>query len=425
MINQKSIDAVNQSLFSKQFKKPLYESFCFSRIPASVLTLLTGQKKEEALPSSCFLGGEETYDFVLFLFLDGLPWRLFEKHSDHPFFRRFIEKGVVSKTTAQFPSTTAAQVTTIHTGLEVGQTGIYEWFQYEPQVDRMIAPLLFSYAGDLVVESLRTSGVPSADFFPFHTIYQDLHSLHVSSFLFQHAGICSTPYSQSLGKGAHLLSYFNLAQGLQGVQEVIHEERAEKAYAMLYYADIDSVGHRKGPNSNEMEQTILHCLDVLEQELMLKISNPKKKVALLVSADHGMSSVHPKKTLYVNREIPQFSSLLKVGRNGKPLTPAGSCRDCFFHIKEECLDEAALLLEESVKGKAEVWRVEELIQQGFFGAKPVSSRFLQRVGNLVALSYEEEGIWWYEKHRFEQHFYGAHGGLTSSELETPFLFLPL
>jgi hypothetical protein len=45
------------------------------------------------------------------------------------------------------------------------------------------------------------------------------------------------------------------------------------------------------------------------------------------------------------------------------------------------------------------------------------------VGNLVILPYEHEAIWWYEKGRFEQHFYAAHGGLTRKEMETIFLFL--
>jgi len=47
---------------------------------------------------------------------------------------------------------------------------------------------------------------------------------------------------------------------------------------------------------------------------------------------------------------------------------------------------------------------------------------LQRVGDLVVLPYEGNAVWWLEKHRFEQHFYGAHGGLTRGEIEIPFLF---
>jgi len=58
-----------------------------------------------------------------------------------------------------------------------------------------------------------------------------------------------------------------------------------------------------------------------------------------------------------------------------------------------------------------------LIADGYFGAR-VSSRFRERVGNLVILPYRYESVWWYEKDKFEQRFYGHHGGLTSQEMET-------
>jgi len=34
-------------------------------------------------------------------------------------------------------------------------------------------------------------------------------------------------------------------------------------------------------------------------------------------------------------------------------------------------------------------------------------------------------IWWYEKNKFEQKFYGYHGGLTPEATEVPLLILPV
>jgi hypothetical protein len=47
-----------------------------------------------------------------------------------------------------------------------------------------------------------------------------------------------------------------------------------------------------------------------------------------------------------------------------------------------------------------------------------------RVGNLVILPYAHETVWWYQKGRFEQNFYGSHGGLSREEMETLLLALP-
>ncbi len=425
MINEESIQAIGNAQFSKKFAKPLYDSFCFSRIPNAISALLTGKNKELGLPSSCF-SSSDPYDTALLFFLDGFAWRFFERHMSHPFCRRFLENGVVSKLTAQFPSTTAAQVTTIHTGLEVGETGIYEWFHYEPMVDKIIAPLLFSYAGDKVAEALLTSGVPVAEFFPFETTYHKMHEEGITSYLFQHVGISSSAYSQRMGRGSHLTSYQTLKQGLADIKELLTSgSKDQKTYALFYFADIDSVGHRKGVDAKELEGEILSTLDLLE-EFMVGATSLKtdKKVAIMVTADHGMAPVDPKKTFYLNKECPALASFLKKNKSGDLLTPAGSCRDYFLHIKEESLNEAFAYLTDALQGKAEVWKVSDLISEGLFGSH-VSPRFLERVGNLAILPYGGEAIWWYEKHKFEQHFYGAHGGLTREELEIPFLFLSL
>ena len=420
MINEESIKKVDESTFSKCFKKPLYDSFCFSKIPETISYLLTGEGNP--LPSSCFKEVEGGYDSVCLLFLDAFGWRFFEKYQDHPFLKRFKDQGIVSKITTQFPSTTAAHVTTIHTGMEVGTSGTYEWFQYEPSLDRIITPLLFSFAGDPVPRSLIGAGCDPMRVFPFKTLYQTLHEKEVDSYVFQEKGISISPYSQALTAGSYPVSYLRMQQGIKGLGELLQEESQKKVYSFFYYGHIDSVGHRKGIDSAAFDKVIRQCLDRIENEFMPRFLRSSKKTALLVTADHGMVEVTPGEgTFYINEKLPAILDWIKKGRNGELLTPAGSSRDLFLHIKEECLDQALMEIRKSIGDKGEVWLVSDLIEKGFFGK--VSDRFLERVGNLVVLPYEKEAIWWFEKHKFRQNFYGAHGGLTPHEMESIFLFL--
>ena len=96
----------------------------------------------------------------MLILLDGFGWRFFEKVVEaYPALRRFAAADGVAKLTAQFPSTTAAHITCLHTGLEVGQSGVYEWQYYEPQLDAIITPLLFSYAGTKERDQLKATGI--------------------------------------------------------------------------------------------------------------------------------------------------------------------------------------------------------------------------------------------------------------------------
>ena len=88
-----------------------------------------------------------------------------------------------------------------------------------------------------------------------------------------------------------------------------------------------------------------------------------------------------------------------------------------FRSHENSLDEAQAFLATRLEGKADVVKTETLITEGYFGPE-VSHRFRERVGNLVVLPYRYESVWWYEKDKFEQKFYGHHGGLTPQEMET-------
>src|SRR5215475_15738086 len=148
MLNLASLSAVTAAKFSQRFVRPLYDSYGFSNLPATIDFLLTGHTSP-MLPLDVLGNLPTRYDTVIFFFIDAFGWRFFERYADkYAFLKTVYSQGVISELTSQFPSTTAAHVTCMHTGLNVGQSGVYEWNYYEPLIDEIISPLLFSYAGD-------------------------------------------------------------------------------------------------------------------------------------------------------------------------------------------------------------------------------------------------------------------------------------
>ncbi len=425
MLNEESIQRVDGARFSTKFRKPLYTDYAFASLPSTVSRLLTGQGNNPINPKA--LGGScEQYDLVIFFLIDGFGWQFFERYAPkYPFLQRFIEQGVVSKISSQFPSTTAAHVTTLNTGLEVGQTGIYEWFYYEPLVQAMIAPLLFSFAGDHVPGTLSEKGIKPETLFPFHTIYEQLAQASVESHLFQPESIAHSPYSSKFCTGAKLHPYSNIPDAMQQILRVAKAPAKQPQYLIFYLGDIDAIGHRHGIGSKEFETAVERCWNSLEELFWKQLPKLKRKSALMITADHGMAPVDPKTTVYLNQLIPEITTYFKTNPQGRPLVPAGSCRDFFLHVHEEKSAQLQGLLSEKLKGIAEVYPTEELVAQGFFGSHPASARLKERLGNLLILPYYGESVWWWEKHRFEQHFFAAHGGLTPEELNSVLLFLDL
>jgi hypothetical protein len=131
-----------------------------------------------------------------------------------------------------------------------------------------------------------------------------------------------------------------------------------------------------------------------------------------------MEGISPERSTYVNVVWPELGEHLEVGADGKPLAPAGSCRDLFLHVLPERLDEVEARLGELLAGVADVRTVDALLDEGLFGPN-VTEALTSRLANLVVLPAPGEAAYWLEPGRFEQHFHGQHGGLSANEMQIP------
>jgi predicted AlkP superfamily pyrophosphatase or phosphodiesterase len=383
------------------FIKPRYDEGGFASLPERI--------------KSAFSSGR--YDAVVIFLVDGFGWRFFERFQDTPFLKRLAKQGRVEKLISQFPSTTAAHLTTIHTGWNVGQSGVHEWIYYEPLVDAMIAPLLFSYSGLWERDLLKATGIEPSFFYPRGMFYPELRKMGVQPFGFGSKEYTPSTYSKTVMNGVDLRAFKTFSESLMNVQLLL-EEQKQPAYIYLYFDKIDTLAHEYGPTAPQTEAEIETLLLMMEYYFE-RIFRGKKRILFLMTADHGQMEVDPKTTIFLNTNsrFAGIERFLKSNLKGQLLVPAGSPRDMFLYIKEALLDEAQSFLASRLEGNADVVKTEFLIENGYFGLD-VSSRLRERVGNLVILPYQYESVWWYEKGKFEQRFYGHHGGLTPEEMKT-------
>lgn len=375
----------------------------FAALPATVSRLLgvgAGGIALEGVPARA--------DRVLFVLLDAFGWRFFTRHGDHPLLRRMQ---AVVPLTSMFPATTSAHVTTLHTGVGVGEHGLYEWNVYDPGLDALVTPLLFSFAGDGVRDTLLRAGAdPDAVLPSMPTLYERLAQAGVACAVFEPATFAPSTYDSVLARGSRVHPIADLASGMAQVGAMLRADTP--AYAHLYWDEVDATGHVYGPSSPEFAAAAVRCLDALEAGLA---GLPEGTVVLL-AADHGQVDVDPATAIFVNEAWPGITDLLARGRGGRVLAPAGSARDLFLHCRPEAVDEVVAGLTRVVGERATVHRVEELVAAGWFG--DVGERLRARLADVCVLPAPGETVWWRERGRFDMGFRGHHGGLSEDEART-------
>lgn len=406
-----------------QFVNPgSYGAFRLSNIPGTIVSLLTKERPECRLPEPSLKGLFRDYEKAVLFIVNGFGWCTFDHIAcNSGFLREMIRRGVLLKLAAQFPSTTTCNITTLNTGLNVAQHGMFEWFYYEPVVDDIIAPLLYSYGREQMHRGTlkKVKGLKPEDIYPAKSFYKDLNDLGVKCYAYQDKSFSGSPYSDIVFRTAEMRGYGTPAEGLADMAEMVG--RSGKAFHSYYYDRVDYLLHRFGPHSCEVEADILAFFKDLENMFWNKVRDKARDIAFIVTADHGHTPIDYTKTIYLNQKLPELERYMKRNREGRPLVPAGSCRAMFLYIKDEHLEEAQAQLQDLLKDIAIVCRVSDLVEHCFFIERHISQTLACRLGNLVILPFTDVPVWWYVKDVFYIDYLGHHGGLTREELEIPFL----
>jgi predicted AlkP superfamily pyrophosphatase or phosphodiesterase len=334
----------------------------FADVPATVEELLGG-------------GGRERVGVVL---LDAFGRRFLERHADHPFLRRLD----VTELSTQFPPTTTAHVTTMHTGRPVGRHGLYEWNVYEPSVDAVVTPIRHD---------------DPRPFIDGDTIYQ---RLRVPSTVLQPAAFSPSAYDGVFTAGARLRPFGTLAEGVEWLFDALDDG----GYAYLYWDRIDATGHECGPDSREFDASSVETLDALEAGL-----RAVPGALLLVTADHGQVPVDPARVDYLDELWPGLVPLLAH-------RPAGSARDVFLHTVPGAAGEVAAGLRERLGERADVRLVADMVSDGLFGV--VGPNLEARLADVCVLPVAPRTAWLRSAAGTAQSFRGHHGGLHPDEVET-------
>src|SRR3954454_25215395 len=393
--------------------RPLADGYTFAALPATVERLLLG-RDHDGLPPAALGDAPARVERVVLVLLDAFGWRFLDRHADrHPLLRRFIDHGAVAKLMTQFPSATPAHVTTLHTGRPVVEHGLYEWNLYEPTLDAIVTPLMFSFAGDAQRDTLHDAAADPRALYPTDTLYRRLSDEGVRCVAFQPATFAPSTYDGVVLDGADMRPYATLDDAFAGLADALHAPAEGPVYAYVYIDTVDAVGHQHGPSSAAFDAEVTRCLDAIERSLR---TLPQGTLVLL-TGDHGQVDVDPARTLFVNQLWPGIRAHLRPDRRGRPLAPAGSARDLFLHTAPGAQEHVIAILRDLLGPAAEVHTTEDLVAEGLFTAPP-RPRLRARLSAVCGLPAPGEPVWCRARASSGMPFRAHHGGLTSEEAHT-------
>lgn len=404
------------------FIYPSYKKYCFSNIPSTILKFLNVGTKRSALPPKIYKNQVEYEDSnkIILLLIDGFGYSQWLKcYKKYEFFREISQKGAVSPITTVFPSTTAATLTTINTGLTPQEHALLEWYLYFREIDMIIGTLPFTPLGKRGQDWLLEMGVNPKILYEGNTIYQAMKEEDVKSFAFIKASYAHSCYSRIVHDGSTIIPFISYSDMFTRLRKLVNKEKGP-AYFYAYLDNLDGIGHLYGPHAVEYSAELSVLSYSIRREFLKKADRKvAKETLLLVTSDHGQVNISPEETIYLNK-FQKLTNAFKRSEKGKTILPTGSPRDVFLHIDINKLEETLTFLSKKLEGKAKVTKTNEATRNGLFGTGEPRKQFFERVGDLLILPYNNHTVWYEHTEGKKIHFLGHHGGLNENEMLVPF-----
>ncbi len=397
------------------FVLPRYDGFSLYNVPHTATNILGGKPAGRILDAS--IGNRlDTHGIkkVAILLVDGFGYDMFVKSMGYAsFFRKISEKGIIAPITSGFPSTTAASITTMNTGLTPPEHGLLEWVLYFKEIGKTINTLPFTSMDNVPLRGKHSPEI----LYSGKTLYEHLNKEGINAYSIIDRQLDKSEYNNLFSKAKKGITHVKNSDLAIRLRDALEGEKG-KGYFYAYISSVDTSTHAHGPHTEESEAEILSVSHSIEDGLLAKLKQETaEETLLMITADHGHTLLDPKKTIYLNR-YRSLDALYARDSNGTAIPPVGSPRDVFLHIRAGKLQEAADFLSKKLEDTAEVLKIDEAIEKGIFGDQ-TSKAFSERAGNLIILPFGGKSVWYEHVHGKKHEMIGMHGGLSKEEMLIP------
>lgn len=351
-------------------------------ISNSVLRAFGAPVRHKTLPVlDGYLG--KGYRNVVMMLFDGMGIAALEDHLPEDGFLRGHWKESISSV---FPPTTTAALTSFETGLTPMEHGWLGWSLYFKELDQII---------ELFPNTVRDSGgVQAAEY-------------HVASRMMPHDSIADAIGAAGIGVmhtvspyGGHRVT--RQVELFETVRRLCAEPGSKFVYA--YWNQPDALMHETGCDSERVRETV-RGIDQSVEALCATLED----TLLVVTADHGHIN-----TRY--RFISDYPDLA----NAILRPPAIEGRAAAFYVKDSSRRGFPDLFHGVFGDSFLLWPRDEVIRRGIFGTGNRHPRFVESIGDYLAVAVGDVAI---ANNRQTRQFVSNHGGLTRQEMAVPLILI--
>ena len=309
---------------------------------------------------------------------------------------RFLTKSGTKKDTARtvFPSTTAAALTSLLTGVNPGEHGIVGYRARVPGTDRLVNQLRGWETDNLPLSWQRAKSLLEAE-------------PRRQSFVVSKREYAGTGFTAATMGAGDFVGENDLDARVQIAADLAAKHPGSFTY--VYAPDLDAIGHRRGWTSDEW----IAGLERIDAAARTLVGSCAPDTGVIVTADHGMVDVDRHRHVLLAEGDPLLTGVQLIG--GEP-------RMLHLYAEEGAAEQVLENWRAQESSRAWVLSREEATAAGLFGS--VAPEVRERIGDVMvaarsAIAYYDDRL----PDKAPQKMIGQHGSLTPEERIVPLLKL--
>lgn len=335
---------------------------------------------------------------VIVVMVDGLGSALLKRFAGHAPFLKSAQAAHSQVLHASFPTTTAASLSSLGTGLAPGEHGLVGYEVLDPERGKVIQQL---GGWDPATDPVQWQ--------PHPTVFERLAGSEVEAVTVSLPKFEGSALTQAALRGSRFEAARTLHARFQKARQEVQEGPRKLVY--LYVNELDKEGHRHGTGSPEW----LRELEEVDGAVRRLAGQVPADTHVLVTGDHGMLDVPASGRLDYSEQPELVSGVEHT---------AGEPRFVQLHF-------AADASEQVRQGTREAWQSaygsrawvltrDQAVAAGWFGG--VQERVLPRIGELIIAPREPLAL--FDGRRASDSAWdmvGHHGAPTAAERQVPLI----